>query len=155
MFGLKKRGATTLALTAVVGLGTWALAGLLQARVTELRQDRQEQGVPMLEFQRLHERGAVLVVDVRDRSSYEAGRISGAVHATSEQLQSDPASLSGIRRLARGRLVVTYCSCPTEASSLRAARILADGGVAARALVGGYPKWVDAGGQVERGGPIP
>lgn len=152
---LKNRWPATLGLAVALGVGTWVLAGLLQARVAELRHDREVQGLPILEFQRQHERDEVLVVDVRDRTSYEAGRIARAVHATPDQLESDPRALAEIIRLARGRLVVTYCSCPTEASSLRAARTLVAAGLQARALIGGYPKWVDAGGRIDRGTPIP
>jgi rhodanese-related sulfurtransferase len=143
------RWTPTLALAAAVTLGTWVMASRVQQAHTETRQARSEQTMGMLEFQRLHERGEVLVVDVRDRASYETGRISGAVLVPVDELETDPRRLDEIKTLARGRVVVTYCSCPTEASSLRAARLLEAHGVPASALVGGYPRWVEAGGRTE------
>ncbi|MDA1305958.1 MAG: rhodanese-like domain-containing protein [Acidobacteria bacterium] len=140
---------TTLSLAAAVTLGTWVMGSHLQQAQTETRQARTGQTMLMLEFQRLHERGEVLVLDVRDRASYDAGRISGAVFATVEDLATDPHRIAEIKTLAKGRVVVTYCSCPTEASSLRAARLLDAHGVPASALVGGYPGWVEAGGRTE------
>lgn len=145
---------TTLGLATMLAAATWTLADHLQARVTEVRQDREAQGLTLLEFQRLHDAGHVLVVDVRDRASYEAGRIAGAMHVALGDLERGDPGADEVRRLARGRLVVTYCSCPTEASSLKAARLLVSRGVPSRALIGGYPKWVEAGGRVEHGGHL-
>jgi len=142
-----------LGLAGVLGAGIWTLAGHLQARVGEVRQHRDAQGMPLLEFQALYEKGRALVVDVRDRGSFEAGRIAGAMHVPVDDFESAGSGAGQVRRRAQGRLVVTYCSCPTEASSLRAARLLSAAGVPARALIGGYPKWVEAGGRVERGAP--
>ncbi len=154
MLRQKRRWVMAISLTALVGLLGWAVASHLKAEVGEVRQAREAEGIPMLEFQRLFDAGKVLVVDVRDRASYETGRIAQAVHVTLDELEADPLSVSDVKRLARGRLVVTYCSCPTEASSLRAARVLVAGGVHAKALIGGYPKWAAAGGRVEHGTPI-
>lgn len=149
----KNRWTMVLVLGVGLGVGAWILADHLQARMATVRHARAAQGMPLLEFQEHYREGAVLVVDVRDRASYERGHISGAVHVPIDLLE-DPAApeVEALRRRARGRLVVTYCSCPTEASSLRAARVLAGAGVSARALVGGYPRWVEAGGRVE---PMP
>jgi len=103
----------------------------------------------LLEFQRLYGEDQVLVVDVRTEDSYDAGHIPGAIQVWLDEGEG-PAVVRGkvddIRRRAASRLVVTYCACPSEGSSLRAARVLADHGVAARALIGGYHGWVDAGG---------
>jgi rhodanese-related sulfurtransferase len=101
----------------------------------------------MAEFQPLHSRKSVLVVDVRDAASYANGRIPGAVHVPVRDIQ---AQLAAVRKASKGRVIVTYCSCPTEASSLRAAKQLSDAGINAKALVGGFPKWVEAGGAIER-----
>lgn len=150
----KHRWAVTMGVAGLVGLAAWTVASHLQAEVTEVRQARSAEGIPLLEFQRLFDRGEVLTVDVRDRTSYEMGRIANALHVTLEDLEAGPLAVNDVKRLARGRLVVTYCSCPTEASSLRAARVLAAGGVPAKALVGGYPEWAAAGGLVEHGTPV-
>lgn len=144
---------TTLSLAAALTLGTWVMAEHLQQSRVDTRQARTGQTMLMLEFQRLHDRGEVLVLDVRDRISYEGGRIAGAVFATVDDLETDPRTIADIKTLAKGRLVVAYCSCPTEASSLRAVRILDAHGVYASALVGGFPRWVAAGGRTEHGPP--
>lgn len=150
----KQRWAVTIGVATVVGLAAWTVASHLRAEVAEVRQARDAEGVPMLEFQRLFDKGDVLTVDVRDRTSYETGRIANAIHVTLDELEAGPLAVGDVKRLARGRLVVTYCSCPTEASSLRAARVLVAGGVPAKALIGGYPKWAAAGGLVEHGTPV-
>ncbi len=144
----------TMGLAAAVGLIGWAVASHLKAEVGEVRQERDVQGLPMLEFQRLFDKGDVLAVDVRNRASYETGRIAGAIHVPLDDLEAGPLAVADVKRLARGRLVVTYCSCPSEASSLRAARVLVASGVPAKALIGGYPKWAAAGGRVEHGTPV-
>lgn len=138
------RWATTLSVAAALALATWVSAtGLAQRRV-ERDATRATQGMLMLDFQRLYERGEVLVVDVRDQASYERGRIAGAIHLPVDEIAARAAE---VRRSARGRMVVTYCSCPGESSSLRAAHALGDHGVPAQALIGGYHGWVDAGGR--------
>lgn len=142
------RWTTTLSLAAALSLAAWAGASGAAQLTKELKDARDDQkttqGMRMLDFQRLYEKGDVLVVDVRDRASFEQGRIAGAIHLPVDEIATRAAE---VRRLARGRVVVTYCSCPAEASSLRAARALGDHGVRAKALIGGYYGWVDAGGQ--------
>lgn len=142
------RWTTTLSVGLALGLATWASAnGTAQLKA---RHDavRAAQGMRMLDFQRLYEKGEVLVVDVRDRASYEQGRIAGAVHVGIDEVATRAAE---VRRLASSRMVVTYCSCPAEASSLRVAHALGEHGVPAQALIGGYYGWADAGGRTARG----
>lgn len=155
MLRQKHQWTITLSLAVALGLATWALGEQAQARKAEVRQNREAEGIQMLEFQALLDRGAVLVVDVRDHASFVAGRIAGAIHVALKDLEGGDQGIADVRELARGRLVVAYCSCPTEASSLRAARALRAKGVNARALVGGYLRWVDAGGRTEHGVPVP
>ena len=101
------------------------------------------------EFQRLYAHKSVLVGDVRDADSFACGRIPGAVHVPVRDIE---VQLAAVRKASKGRVIVTYCSCPTESSSLRAAKLLSDKGLTAKALVGGFPKWVEAGGAIERDG---
>lgn len=142
------RWTTTLSVALALGLATWASANGVADMTRKLKDTRDDQratqGMRMLDFQRLYEQGEVLVVDVRDQASYERGRIAGAMHLPVDEIAPRAAE---VRRLARGRMVVTYCSCPSEASSLRAAHALGDHGVRAQALIGGYHGWVDAGGR--------
>jgi len=140
---------TTLSVAAAVALATWVAASAMTTTMVERGHRREAQGIPLLEFQRLYGEDQVLVVDVRDRGSYAAGHIRGAIHVWLDESEG-PAVVRGkvddIRRKAASRLVVTYCACPSEASSLRAVRMLAQHGVGARALIGGYHGWVNAGG---------
>jgi rhodanese-related sulfurtransferase len=100
------------------------------------------------EFRKLHAAEAVLPIDVREEVAYASGHIPGAVHvprAAAERLAAT------VRERARGRVVVLYCSCPGEYTSAETALILHARGVAdVRALVGGYPGWVQSGGRVAR-----
>jgi rhodanese-related sulfurtransferase len=136
-------------MAAALALTTWMVVEGLQAKVEERGQQREAQGIHLLEFQRLYGEDAVLVVDVRDTGSYEAGHIPGAVNVRLDESEGPAAvraHVDNIRHQASSRLVVTYCACPSEASSLRAAWVLGNHGVTARALIGGYRGWVDAGG---------
>ncbi len=140
---------TTLSVAAALALATWVAADGLKTKGAEHAAHRVDQGIQLFEFQHLYAREEVLVVDVRDRGSYEAGHIPGAVQVWLDEGEGAAAlraQVDDIRRRASARQVVTYCACPSEASSLRAVRVLADHGVAARALIGGYHGWVDAGG---------
>ena len=138
------RWTTTLSVALALALATWVSGNATAERRQEREAGRESQGIRMLEFQELYERGEVLVADVRDSASYQRGRIAGAIHLPLEDIAARAADL---RRQARGRVVVTYCSCPSEASSLRAAHALAAHGLHARALIGGYHGWVDSGGR--------
>lgn len=142
------RWTATVSLAAALALGTWVVGHALEERMTTTRQERDTLGMSLLELAALAERREVLIVDVRDRESAEEGRIAGAIHVGPDL---DDGQVADVKRQAAGRLVVTYCSCPAESSSLRAARALIAAGVPARALVGGYPAWVKAGGRTERG----
>lgn len=146
------RWTTTLSVAVALALATWASANGMADLTRKLKDahddQRTTQGIRMLDFQRLYEKGEVLVVDVRDQVSYEQGRIAGAVHVGVDEVA---ARVAEVRRLAASRLVVTYCSCPAEASSLRVAHALGEHGVPAQALIGGYYGWVDAGGRTARG----
>ncbi len=140
---------TTLAVAAALALTTWVAADGLKTQGVAHAKHRVDQGIQLFEFQHLYAREEVFVVDVRDRRSYEAGHIPGAVQIRIDEAEGATAvraHVDNIRRRAASRLVVTYCACPSEASSLRAVRVLADHGVTARALIGGYHGWVDAGG---------
>jgi rhodanese-related sulfurtransferase len=97
------------------------------------------------DFRKLHARGAALVVDVRGAEAFKAGHISGAVNVPLDQVERRAGE---IRAKAKGRAIVTYCSCPDEHASLAAVRVLAGKNVAnAMALVGGYPAWVSGKGE--------
>jgi rhodanese-related sulfurtransferase/predicted methyltransferase len=99
------------------------------------------------EFAGLYTSAQVIVLDVRDADSYEAGRIPGARLAPMSALRG---MLSELQKSTLP--IVTYCSCPAEESSGRAALYLRKNGVSnVRALKGGFEGWVAAGQRVDRG----
>ena len=140
-----------------VGTGLWVVIAAMAATVITLvgltgADAQQPPGKDLLmafaEFQPLHAHRSVLVVDVRDAESFATGRIPGAIHVPVRDIE---ARLASVKQASKGRVIVTYCSCPTESSSLRAASLLSGAGVTAKALVGGFPRWVESGGSIERG----
>ena len=100
------------------------------------------------DFMRMHEAGGALVVDVRSAEVFRLGRIAGAINVPLDQITQRAVE---IRERAGNRVIVTYCSCSAEQSSAEAGlRLMTAGAGNVRALVGGYPEWVLAGGKVER-----
>jgi rhodanese-related sulfurtransferase len=87
----------------------------------------------------------VLVIDVRSVSEFAQGHILGALNARSATVAADAKTWA---YRAGDRLIVTYCSCEAEQSSLAAAAALAKAGAKrVAALAGGYPAWVARGGR--------
>ncbi len=136
----------TIGTALVLSIGIWSGLAHVQAEQQETRAANAEAGrtISVLDLQALHKDGKVLVIDVRDAAAYAAGHIADAINVP---VSSIAASVEGIRAKAAGRPVVTYCSCPSEGSSLYAVGLLADHGLQARALVGGYRAWTAAGGR--------
>lgn len=105
------------------------------------------------DFSKAHAAARVLVVDVRNAASFRVGHIPGAINVPFREV----ARLVGeVRSKARGRRVVTYCSCPAEHLSAEAAAELFRLGVTdVAALVGGYTEWIAIGGKIERAKRLP
>ena len=142
---LRRVGTGLWVVIAAMGVTVVALVGL--SRADTQHPPGQELLIEYAEFQPLHETKSVLVVDVRDADSFANGRIPGAMHVPVRDIET---KLGSVKKAAKGRVIVTYCSCPTEASSLRAAKALSTAGLTAKALVGGFPTWVQSGGAIER-----
>jgi ubiquinone/menaquinone biosynthesis C-methylase UbiE/rhodanese-related sulfurtransferase len=107
--------------------------------------------IPAAELAALVARDAVVIVDVREPELYRRGHLPNAVLAPPERWREVAAELK-----AQPRAVVTYCSCPAEESSLRAAMRFRDLGVLdVRALTGGYEGWADSGRPVVKPAPAP
>ncbi len=105
--------------------------------------------ISQTDFQKLHTAGDVLVIDVRSDAIFQNGHIPGAIAVPFADIESH---IDSIRARARGRQIVTYCSCPAEHSAAEAALTLYRHGFKqVRALVGGFPEWVAGGGRVEKG----
>jgi len=90
----------------------------------------------------LMSRGAALViVDVREPELFRRGHLPGARLAPPDQWREVALELK-----TSTAPIVTYCSCPQEESSLRAAARFKELGVRnVRALTGGYEAWAAAG----------
>ena len=100
------------------------------------------------DFKKLHASETALVIDVRDAVAFAGGRIPGAIHVP--LLDIDRRAAEVITQ-AKGRTIVTYCSCPAEHSSAEAGWVLMKHGARdVRALVGGYVEWARNGGRIER-----
>lgn len=78
-----------------------------------------------------------IVLDVRARAHYETedGQIPGSVRVPPDQIIKWAADQPNERP------IVTYCACPDDASSARAARQLRTMGFTATVLKGGYHAW--------------
>lgn len=93
----------------------------------------------------------VAIIDVRATSGLlEAdNKIKGAVYVKLRRLKSRLA-LPPLKDVPRDREVVTYCACPNDESSIRAAQVLIDAGFTrVRVLKGGWVTWKKVNGQVE------
>lgn len=144
--GRQQQWGITITIAVVLSIGIWSGLVRLQAEQQEARTANADAGrtISVLELQPLHKAGKVLVIDVRNESSFEAGHIEGAINVP---VPSVADRLEDIRAKAAGRPIVTYCTCPSEGSSLYAVGVLAEAGLPARALVGGYHAWTAAGGR--------
>jgi len=83
-----------------------------------------------------------LIIDVRSPTALqlEPRRIPGALHVPLTQVQQQ------LRDLPRDRDIISYCTCPNEASAAQVAKILMDNGFRrVRPLHGGLDAWVAAG----------
>ena len=108
-------------------------------------------GVPRLsatDLMKISIGGHALIVDVRGADAFQLRHISGAIHVALPDVER---RANELRAFARGRLIVTYCSCPTEHSSAEAGFALMKQGVRASVLVGGLAEWIRQGGQTAAG----
>lgn len=93
----------------------------------------------------------VTIIDVRATNSYADSndRIKGSIYVKLRRLNSR-LGLPPLKNVPRDSEVVTYCACPNDESSTRAAQILADAGFnRVRILKGGWRMWLKANGQIE------
>lgn len=93
----------------------------------------------------------VTILDVRATDGYVAtdNRIKGSIHVKLRRLQFR-LSFAPLKDIARESEVVTYCACPNDESSIRAAQILLDAGFKnVRVLKGGWQMWQRVKGPVE------
>ncbi len=92
----------------------------------------------------------VTIIDVRSTESFtnSPNVIKGAVHVKLRRLKYR-LSFPPLKGVPRNQEVVTYCSCPSDESSIAAAQILQESGFTqVRALKGGWPEWLKIKGPV-------
>ncbi len=93
----------------------------------------------------------VTIIDVRSASSLIDGgdKIQGAIYVKLRRLKYR-LGLAPLKDVSRNREVVTYCACPNDESSVKAAQVLVESGFKhVRVLKGGWVLWKKANGQVE------
>jgi rhodanese-related sulfurtransferase len=93
----------------------------------------------------------VTIIDVRGANglSENGDKIKGAVYVKLRRLKYR-LGFPPLRDVPRNRQVVTYCACPNDESSVRAAQLLRESGFKhVRVLKGGWVVWKKANGQVE------
>lgn len=91
----------------------------------------------------------VTIIDVRSEGQYKAGanRIKGDIRMPSFE---EPDIASALKEIPKDQLLVAYCTCPDEASSLYLVEILKKLGYKnSFALKGGYYAWVRVDGPIE------
>jgi rhodanese-related sulfurtransferase len=107
--------------------------------------------ISVAELYELIEAGAEpIIVDVRSPTAraLEPRWIPGAIHVPVDAVGPH------IGHLPRDREIVLYCTCPSEASAARVAKVLVNHGFkSVRPLFGGLDAWVAAGYAVE-GSPV-
>ena len=92
----------------------------------------------------------VAFVDCRPLQEYEAGHVTGAIHAS---LPDTEVARSLMGSLAGASTVITYCDAQADcARSLKMARLLTAAGFTdVRVLEGGMPSWLQKGYPAESG----
>jgi membrane protein DedA with SNARE-associated domain/rhodanese-related sulfurtransferase len=105
--------------------------------------------ISVADLYELIERGAApVILDVRSITARELEPrwIPGALHVPLQDVAKQ------LKELPRDREIILYCTCPSEASAARVARILINQGFKrVRPLHGGLDAWVAAGYSVENG----
>jgi rhodanese-related sulfurtransferase len=94
---------------------------------------------------------AVVIIDVRGSESYanSDSKIKGAIHVNVRKLKFR-LGFAPLKDVPRDRELVTYCACPSDEASIKAAQILLENGFKkVRVLKGGWQEWQKAAGPVE------
>ena len=91
------------------------------------------------------------IIDVRATSGMASDerKVKGAIHVKLRRLQSR-LRYAPLKDVPRDRQVVTYCACPSDEASIRAAELLMNAGFTrVRVLKGGWVTWKKVKGQME------
>ncbi|HXD32484.1 MAG TPA: rhodanese-like domain-containing protein [Pyrinomonadaceae bacterium] len=93
----------------------------------------------------------VTIIDVRTTDAFadSSRKIKGAVHLKLRRLRYR-LGFAPLNKVSRDSEVITYCSCPNDELSIKAAQVLRDSGFKrARVLKGGWREWLKQNGPVE------
>ena len=92
----------------------------------------------------------VTIIDVRDTESYlNSNKIKGSIYIKLRRL-AYRLSMPPLKDIPRDRQVVTYCACPHDEASIRAAQIILDAGFKrVQVLQGGWQMWLKVNGQTD------
>ena len=95
----------------------------------------------------------VTIIDVRSAGGLESdNKIKGAFYVKLRRLKYR-LGFAPLKDVPRDREVVTYCACPNDEASVKAAQILRESGFKrVHVLRGGWVAWKKSNGQVERMG---
>lgn len=89
------------------------------------------------------EKGQAMVIDVRTKDAYDAGHIEGSISVPLAEIDAH------LAQLPKDKMIVAYCTCGAEASSMGAVSKLKTAGYTkVAALKGGLAAWQTAGGKV-------
>ena len=104
-------------------------------------------------FSELLDKENVSFIDARDRGSYLAGRLPGAIHLDAEAVEADRSLVStALEGVSMSQVLVVYCSGGNCDLSRRLGIILQEGGRGPVLLYeGGYQDWLEFEGPVEEG----
>ncbi len=93
----------------------------------------------------------VTIIDVRSNESYSdsAKTIKTSIHFNPRKLNSR-LGFPPLKNVPHESEVITYCACPNDEASIRAAQTLLGAGFTrVRVLKGGWQNWLKVNGQVE------
>ena len=103
------------------------------------------------EVKALAEKGAVLIVDVRDDGEVaETGKVPGALHVSRGMLEfrADETTPYHNEAFSKDKTIILYCA--SGGRSALAGKALLELGYSDVRNLGGFPAWVEAGGDVEK-----
>lgn len=135
-------------LPAIVLLAFSVLAATEPRSTTADREPSQEESFPTMSVDELilimAKKKPVTVIDVRHLDAYSE-KIIGALQIPFDQIEAH------LKDIPRNKPVVTYCACPTEATSGAAVKSLIKNGYKnVYALKGGWNSWVLVAGKTEQ-----
>jgi rhodanese-related sulfurtransferase len=148
---LKHLAECFVAILLVVPLNWTDGSGFAQTGVTQPK-------APTVEFitaeelkQKISKNERIIVIDVRSSSAFSESedKIKGAIRVKLRKLKSRLA-VPPLKNVSQNSEVITYCACPSDEASIRAAQILSESGFKkVRALKDGWQGWLQAKGQLE------